>query len=211
MKNEKNIFLGLDIGTDSLGYAVTDEEYNLLKFKGNHAWGVTIFDEASLQTERRGFRSARRRLDRRQQRVKLIQELFANEIAKIDPRFYIRQQESFLFREDAGELFSLFNDESYTDREYHSQYPTIHHLITDLMNNPNLHDVRLVYLACSWLVAHRGHFLNNIDKSNISAIKDFTSVYQSFISFFTDKEYAAPWECEDISALEDILKKKAGV
>lgn len=211
MKNEKNYYLGLDIGTDSLGYAVTDEEYNLLKFKGNHAWGVTIFDEAALQTERRGFRSARRRLDRRQQRVKLIQELFANEIAKIDPRFFIRQQESFLFREDAGELFSLFNDESYTDREYHSQYPTIHHLITDLMRNPEPHDIRLVYLACSWLVAHRGHFLNNIDKSNISAIKDFTSVYQSFMRFFTDKEYTAPWECEDIFALENILKKKAGV
>ena len=29
MKNKK-YYLGLDIGSDSVGYAVTDEEYNLL-------------------------------------------------------------------------------------------------------------------------------------------------------------------------------------
>ena len=37
MKNgkiKKNFFVGLDIGTDSVGYAVTDEQYNLCKFKG---------------------------------------------------------------------------------------------------------------------------------------------------------------------------------
>ncbi len=211
MKNDKNYFLGLDIGTDSVGYAVTDTEYNLLKFKGQHAWGVNVFDEASLQTERRDFRSARRRLDRRQQRVKLIQELFAKPIAEVDPRFYIRQQESFLFREDAQEPFSLFNDENYTDKEYHTQYPTIHHLIAELMKSTEPHDVRLVYLACSWLVAHRGHFLNNVDKSNISAVKDFNAVYESFINFFIEKELPAPWECENKTKLEEILKKKAGV
>lgn len=27
MKKEKNYYLGLDIGTDSVGYAVTDEQY----------------------------------------------------------------------------------------------------------------------------------------------------------------------------------------
>ena len=35
---EKECYLGLDIGTDSVGYAVTDEEYNLMRFKGNDAW-----------------------------------------------------------------------------------------------------------------------------------------------------------------------------
>lgn len=34
MKNEKKYYLGLDIGTDSVGYAVTDTEYRLLKFHG---------------------------------------------------------------------------------------------------------------------------------------------------------------------------------
>ena len=69
----KSYYLGLDIGTDSVGYAVTDEQYQLIKFHGEPAWGATVFDEASLNGERRSFRTARRRLDRRQQRVKLIQ------------------------------------------------------------------------------------------------------------------------------------------
>ena len=101
MKYDNNYYLGLDIGTDSVGYAVTDTKYNLLKFHGEPAWGTTIFDAASLCDERRMHRTARRRLDRRQQRVALIQELFAPEIAKVDARFYIRQKESQLFRSDS--------------------------------------------------------------------------------------------------------------
>lgn len=36
-----NYYLGLDIGTDSEGYAVTDENYNLLKFNGRR-WDVEM-------------------------------------------------------------------------------------------------------------------------------------------------------------------------
>ena len=41
MKRTENAkyFLGLDVGTDSVGYAVTDEQYHLLKFKGDPMWG----------------------------------------------------------------------------------------------------------------------------------------------------------------------------
>ena len=69
---DKKYYVGLDIGTDSVGYAVTDEQYGLCKFRGEPMWGVTLFDEAGLAAERRGFRTARRRLDRRQQRVRLL-------------------------------------------------------------------------------------------------------------------------------------------
>ena len=31
MKNEENIYLGLDIGTDSVGYAVTDDKYKIMR------------------------------------------------------------------------------------------------------------------------------------------------------------------------------------
>lgn len=211
MENQK-IYLGLDIGTDSVGYAVTDTAYSLLKFKGKPAWGVTLFDEASQQDERRAFRTARRRLDRRQQRVLLLQELFAKEIAKKDERFFIRLKESFLYRDDVGYKFTLFNDADFTDRDYYKLYPTIHHLIYELMTSTEPHDVRLVYLACAWLTAHRGHFLFNIDKANIDAIRDFNNIYAEFLSFFTDeKTCAAPWDCGDIAKLEKILKTKASV
>ena len=46
MKNSKNYYLGLDIGTDSIGYAATNKEYELLKFKGEPMWGATLFESA---------------------------------------------------------------------------------------------------------------------------------------------------------------------
>ena len=36
-KKSKKIYLGLDIGTDSVGYAVTDDQYNLLRVHGDDA------------------------------------------------------------------------------------------------------------------------------------------------------------------------------
>lgn len=38
-KNSKKYYIGLDIGTNSVGYAVTDEKYNLIRMKGKKAWG----------------------------------------------------------------------------------------------------------------------------------------------------------------------------
>ena len=207
----KDYYLGLDIGTDSVGYAATNDTYDLLKFRGEPAWGVTIFDSASLNDERRNFRTGRRRLNRRQQRVLLLQELFAKEINSVDPRFFIRIQESRLFREDTGDAYPLFNDRDYTDKEYYAKYPTIHHLIFDLMCNEQKHDVRLLYLACAWLVAHRGHFFSNIDKNNISEIKNFEAVYDSFVSYFIDNESEAVWDDCDKEKLSEILRAKMGV
>lgn len=205
---ENQIYIGLDIGTNSVGYAVTDSAYNLKKVHGEPAWGSVIFDEGELAEERRTFRTARRRLDRKKQRVKFIQDFFAKDINRVDPRFYIRLKEAALYREDSEEAFSLFNDANYTDVDYHREYPTIHHLIVDLMQNPNPHDVRLVYLAISWIVAHRGHFLSNISLDSIASIRDFKSVYDSFMDFFSEEK---PWKCDSIDVLGNIIKKKNGV
>lgn len=215
MKNaqNKNYYLSLDIGTNSVGYAATDENYNLLKFHGEPVWGATVFDAASLNTDRRTFRTARRRLDRRQQRVDLLQELFAKEIGKIDPRFFIRMEESTLYPEDKTDKYTLFNDKNFSDKEYHELYPTIHHLIDDLMKSYEPHDVRLVYLACAWLVAHRGHFLQNISVEKLSDIKDFGLIYENFIAYFDSKGFLQPWNQDsvDTTKLAEILKKDSGV
>ena len=47
-KSKKQYYLGLDIGTDSVGYAATNEAYQLMKFRGEPVWGVTTFEAASL-------------------------------------------------------------------------------------------------------------------------------------------------------------------
>lgn len=215
MKNEKNenekFYVGLDIGTDSVGYAVTNESYSLCKFKGEPMWGVTLFDPAQLAVERRGFRVARRRLDRRQQRVRLVQELFAREIAKVDENFFKRIRESYLYPENADQKVRLFG--TYAEQKaYTDQYPTIHHLIKELMESNEEHDVRLVYIACAWLVAHRGHFLSEVDKHSVDKVTDFKGVYQKLADFLKRDEYALPWsENVDIGDVEKALKTKLGV
>lgn len=96
VKSANAYWLGLDIGTDSVGYAVTDTNYSLLKFKGEPMWGTSLFEATNECAKRRAHRVNRRRIDRRQQRVALLSDLFAKEIAKIDPQFFIRRQESAL-------------------------------------------------------------------------------------------------------------------
>ena len=69
----KNYYIGLDIGTTSCGFAVTDENYNILRLKGKKAWGVRLFDEAQSAEERRLLRGNRRRLERK--KLKIIQQI----------------------------------------------------------------------------------------------------------------------------------------
>lgn len=210
-KKAEKIYLGLNVGTNSIGYAVTDEQYNLLKFNGNDAWGSIVFDAASSNEDRRNHRLARRNLDRRQQRIVWLQEIFAKEISKVDDRFFIRLSESFRWREDVQDQYVFFNDKEYTDVQYMKENPTIHHLICELMDNKAPHDVRLVYLACAWMIAHRGHFLNNLNVEKLDEIMDISSVYQNFINYFTENGYKRPWGEIDVSALAEALKRRSGV
>lgn len=76
----KDFYIGLDMGTNSVGWAVADEDYNLCKFKGNAMWGVRLFDESATAAKRRGFRTARRRAQRKRQRILWLQMLFNEEI-----------------------------------------------------------------------------------------------------------------------------------
>ena len=213
MKSE-NYYIGLDIGTDSVGYAVTDTspQYGLMKFSGEPMWGVTLFDTADLCKSRRMHRTERRRIDRRQQRITLLRELFAGPISQVDAGFYNRITESALLRTDAGEPFCLFNDPSYTDADYHKEYPTIHHLIDGLMESDAPHDVRLVYIACAWLIAHRGHFLSDISIENVNGISSIKSLYDKLTDYLNEEtdEIRIPRTPDDdkIGDFEEILKKK---
>ena len=61
MKYDGDYYIGLDCGTESVGFAVTDTEYNVLRFKGKSMWGSHLFDEAKTAADRRTFRASRRR------------------------------------------------------------------------------------------------------------------------------------------------------
>lgn len=206
---ENGYYVGLDIGTNSVGYAVTDEKYTLKKYHGEPMWGSAVFEEAKTKAERRGFRTARRRLDRRQQRVKLTQEIFAKEIAKVDASFFIRIKESGLYREDTttNRTYLLFQDKNYSDVLYHKEYPTIHHLILSIMNDDKPKDVRLVYIAVAWLMAHRGHFLSEVDKTKLDQVLDFSRIYQDFEAYCIVNYEKKLWECES-AAFQEVMSRR---
>lgn len=63
---------------------------------------------------------------------------------------------------------------------------------------------RLVYLACAYILAHRGHFLFSVDKDNISEVLDFDKVYQVFTNWFNSADKAQPWECSSEKFAENI-------
>ena len=158
----KSYYLGLDLGTSSCGWAVTDENYNLLRAKGKDLWGVRLFPEAQTAAERRIHRTARRRLQREKARKGYLRELFGDAINKVDSAFYQRLDDSKYMMEDKTiqQPYALFADTGYTDQDYHHDYPTIFHLRKELIQSDKPHDVRLVYLAVENILKHRGHFLN---------------------------------------------------
>lgn len=211
----KNYYLGLDIGTGSVGWAVTDEIYQIPKVHGKALWGSRLFETASTAEERRINRTSRRRLRRRNQRVEWLQELFAEEINKKDPGFYRRMKESRYWAEDKLDEegkrpevpYSLFADKDYTDQEYHKQFPTIFHLRKWLMETQETPDIRLVYLALLHMMKHRGHFLLS---GNIDEIKEFKTTFTQFLEAVKDEElgFDRKFDQEAYQQSEEILKDR---
>lgn len=160
----KKYYLGLDMGTNSVGWAVTDDHYNLLRAKGKDLWGIREFESASGAAERRAHRVSRRNRQRQQVRIGMLQDYFHDAVSEVDPYFFQRLENSKYYLEDKDEevryKYGIFNDPEYTDKDYYAQYPTIFHLRKELIRNPEPHDVRLVYLALLNMFKHRGHFLN---------------------------------------------------
>ena len=175
----KKYYIGVDVGTDSVGTACTDEHYNLLRLKGKDAWAVRLFDEAQDAAERRMQRTARRRLQRRRQRIEFLQSIFAPYMT--DDRFFLRLNNSGFFEDDKDETlhtrFSLFADETFTDAQFHTLYPTVYHLRNAVMRG-EVNDIRLYYLALHHIVKYRGHFL--FEGENINAVRDIRRLFETY-------------------------------
>ena len=188
----ENYYVGLDIGTDSVGWAVTDRQYNLLRAKGKDMWGAYLFDPAKTAAERRGYRTARRRTARVRQRIKLLQELFAPEVYAVDPAFFIRMEQSKFVETDKtiDGKDAIFHDEAFGDKEFYKKFPTIYHLraaFLDPQQARGITDVRLLYLAIHHIIKNRGHFLfegQNITAGDTDLLKTSLSAINAY--FFDD-------------------------
>lgn len=190
--------LGLDIGTNSIGWAVVDENNQIVK-KGNQAlWGVRMFSSAEDASKRRQFRNSRRILIRRAERIQLLQNEFFDEITSIDKNFFQRLNDSFFKIEDKTfqNHYTFFND-NYTDKDYFKKYPTVYHLRKELLYLNQKIDIRMLYLAIHHIIKYRGHFLDDnnvnttIDKDKIIDIIDSFNVTLSELSqnFPDNEEY----------------------
>lgn len=202
-------YLGLDVGTGSVGWAATDMDYKLLTLNGKQMWGVHLFEDGHTAQERRAYRAGRRRNDRKQQRLALLRELFAEEITKVDPGFYQRLQDSRFVQEDKSvhQPNTLFFDPDFRDKDYHRLYPTIYHLRLALMEDrEERHDIRLLYLAIAHILKKRGHFLLQGQEFEIGAA--FAETYERFLSAVNEL-LPEPLSLKDSSALERALMEAA--
>ena len=152
----KKYLVGIDLGTDSCGWCLTDETGKIVRKNGKCLWGARLFEESESCAERRSFRSDRRRLQRRNERIKLLQNLLEDEITKVDNKFYIKLNESQLLDEDRSYRYDYNFLE---DKEYNKKYPTISHLRYHLLVSNQKEDIRLIYLAVANILKNRGHFL----------------------------------------------------
>ena len=201
------LYFGIDLGTDSLGFAATDENYNVVKFKGKRIIGTRLFDEAKTGADRRKYRTNVRRLARRKERVQLLQSEFSDNISKIDFNFFNRLAESKYHLEDRDlkQPNTIFNDKDYQDKDYHKDFPTIYHLRKALVEGKQL-DARFVYLAIEHMMKNRGHFL--FDSIGENGNVEFDEIYNTLYNCLEEK-YGLTLECGDIEGFKNIIKDRS--
>lgn len=205
------LYVGFDIGTHSLGWVATDEEYNVKRIRGKKAWGARIFSPANSKAETRKIRSNRRRMARRKYRIQLLQELFAEEISKVDKTFFARLDNSMYRVEDKKNVAckQIIFTNADEEKEFYSKYPTIWHLRKALINNEEyaLSNLKHVYLALHHIIKYRGNFLLE-GSFNIKKLDD---TFLEDLNCFLKKKYSEECDCDidsDIISRDDTEKLK---
>ena len=186
--------IGLDIGSNSIGFAVVDANSHLLRLKGETAIGARLFREGQSAAERRESRTTRRRLSRTRWRLSFLRDFFAPHITKIDPDFFLRQKYSEISPKDKDRFKyekRLFNDR--TDAEFYEDYPSMYHLRLHLMTHTHKADPREIFLAIHHILKSRGHFLTpgaakdfNTDKVDLEDI--FPALTEAYAQVYPDLE-----------------------
>lgn len=210
------VLCGLDIGTNSVGWCLTDENNKIIRKKGKALWGVRLFDEASDCAKRRQYRSTRRRLNRRRERIDLLRELMAEEIHRVDPTFFMRLDNSFFQKDDREEDFdyTLFNDRNYTDSDYYREYPTIYHLRKHLLESRSKEDIRMIYLALHHMMKYRGNFLSNAKEFEPMNPNDADEYFEELKQSLANTRDGVTIEYDttkDFSRLKEVFTSEHGI
>ena len=212
--------IGLDIGTNSVGWAVVTDDYKVpakkMKVLGNtdkqsikkNLLGALLFDSGETAEATRLKRTARRRYTRRRNRLRYLQEIFAEEMMQVDESFFQRLDDSFLVEEDKrGSRYPIFGNIA-AEVKYHDDFPTIYHLRKHLVDISQKADLRLVYLALAHMIKFRGHFLIEgqlkAENTNVQALfKDFVEVYDKTV----EESHLSEMTVDALSILTEKVSK----
>ena len=211
-KNLKNYSIGLDIGDTGVGWAVISDDFGVVEKSGKRLIGTRLFDIGNSAKNRRLQRIARRRLERRRQRITLLRSLMADEINALDPSFFQRLDMSFLKKGDEfGRRFTynLFDGIGLTDKGFYKRFPTIYHLRNYLLETQEKVDIRWIYLAFHHMIKYRGNFLMEGEAENIGGFKrgDMKELFAA-IDEVADTDFAELPE-EIVFKAEDVLTDKS--
>lgn len=209
--------IGLDIGTNSVGWAVITDDYKVpskkMKVLGNtskkyikkNLLGALLFDSGITAEGRRLKRTARRRYTRRRNRILYLQEIFSTEMATLDDAFFQRLDDSFLVPDDKRDSkYPIFGN-LVEEKAYHDEFPTIYHLRKYLADSTKKEDLRLVYLALAHMIKYRGHFL--IEGEFNSKNNDIQKNFQDFLDTY-NAIFESDLSLENSKQLEEIVKDK---
>ncbi|MFR2522148.1 MAG: type II CRISPR RNA-guided endonuclease Cas9 [Streptococcus salivarius] len=209
--------IGLDIGTNSVGWAVITDDYKVpskkMKVLGNtskkyikkNLLGALLFDSGITAEGRRLKRTARRRYTRRRNRILYLKEIFSTEMATLDDAFFQRLDDSFLVPDDKRDSkYPIFGN-LVEEKVYHDEFPTIYHLRRHLADSSKKADLRLVYLALAHMIKYRGHFL--IEGDFNSKNNDIQKNFQDFLDTY-NTIFESDLSLENSKQLEEIVKDK---
>lgn len=209
--------IGLDIGTNSVGWAVITDDYKVpskkMKVLGNtskkyikkNLLGALLFDSGITAEGRRLKRTARRRYTRRRNRILYLQEIFSTEMATLDDAFFQRLDDSFLVPDDKRDSkYPIFGN-LVEEKAYHDEFPTIYHLRKYLADSTKKADLRLVYLALAHMIKYRGHFL--IEGEFNSKNNDIQKNFQDFLDTY-NAIFESDLSLENSKQLEEIVKDR---
>lgn len=209
--------IGLDIGTNSVGWAVITDSSKVpskkMKVLGNtskkyvkkNLLGALLFESGITAEGRRLKRTARRRYTRRRNRILYLQEIFSTEMTKIDESFFQRLDDSFLVPDDKRDSkYPIFGN-LVREKSYHEEFPTIYHLRKYLADSSKKADLRLVYLALAHMIKYRGHFL--IEGDFNSKNNDIQKNFQDFLDTY-NAIFESDLSLENSKQLEEIVKDK---
>ena len=209
--------IGLDIGTNSVGWAVITDDYKVpskkMKVLGNtskkyvkkNLLGALLFESGITAEGRRLKRTARRRYTRRRNRILYLQEIFSTEMATLDDAFFQRLDDSFLVPDDKRDSkYPIFGN-LVEEKAYHDEFPTIYHLRKYLADSTKKADLRLVYLALAHMIKYRGHFL--IEGEFNSKNNDIQKNFQDFLDTY-NAIFESDLSLENSKQLEEIVKDK---